>query len=232
MAAHVASQKLLPGQEQPTESAAECQANHLVLYGVSWETYSGVVQAFGDRRLRHTYDEGTLEMMSPLKGHEWIKRLIAKFIDVVVLEFEIDVQSIGSTTLGSERVEKGLEPDDCYYLSHEPEVRGLEDYNPDRDPPPDLAIEVDVTHKSLDRMSVYAALGVPEIWRATKDGTLFYRLNRSRRYVKIPRSRELPLFTPAVIDEFLALRRTKSEAAVVRQFIAWVRSTQAKKKSK
>ncbi|HEY5312198.1 MAG TPA: Uma2 family endonuclease [Pirellulales bacterium] len=210
-------------------SVTTTAADHLVLYGVSWETYAGLLEAFGDRRLRHTYDEGTLEMMSPLKGHEWIKRLIAKFIDIVVFEFDIDVQSIGSTTLGSERAEKGLEPDDCYYISHEPDVRGLEDYDPDRDPPPDLAIEVDVTHKSLDRMSVYAALGVSEVWRATKDGTLFYRLNRSRRYTKISRSRELPLLTPALIDEYLALRRTKSEAAVIRQFVAWVRSNKRRK---
>ncbi|HEX3657341.1 MAG TPA: Uma2 family endonuclease [Pirellulales bacterium] len=209
---------------------AESPADHLVLYGVSWETYTGVVIAFGERRLRHSYDEGTLEMMSPLKYHEWVKKMIGRLIDVCTLELDMQVQSIGSTTLGSEKAQKGLEPDDCYYISHEREVRGLSDYDPDRNPPPDLAIEVDATHKSLNRMEIYEALGVPELWRATKDGMVFYRLNRSGRYSKIPRSRELPLFTPALIDEYLALRNTKSETAIIRQFVAWVRSTQQKKK--
>jgi Uma2 family endonuclease len=210
-------------------SIAESPANHLVLYGVSWETYIRMLEAFGDRRLHHTYDEGTLEMMSPLKDHEWVKRVIARLVDSVSLELDIPIQSIGSTTLHGEKVRKGLEPDECYYISHERQVRGLKDYDPDRDPPPDLAIEVDITHSSLDRLEVYAALGIPELWRATKGGVLFYRLNRLGRYVKISRSRALPLLTPAVIDEYLALRKTKNDTAIIRQFVTWVRSTQQKK---
>jgi Uma2 family endonuclease len=212
-------------------SLTESPADRFVLYGVSWESYSRLLEAFADRPLRHSYDEGTLEMMSRLKEHDWIKKLIARFIEAATLELNISIQSIGSTTLGSEKAQKGLEPDECYYISHEGEVRGRRDYDSDRDPPPDLAIEVDVTHQSLSRMDIYAALKIPEIWRSTKDGVLFYRLNRSGRYSKISRSRALPLLTPAVIDEFLALRKTKNDTAILRQFVAWVRSTQ-KKKSK
>jgi Uma2 family endonuclease len=126
-------------------------------------------------------------------------------------------------------LQKGLEPDDCYYISHEREVRGRSDYDRDRDPPPDLVVEVEVPHRSLNRMEIFGAIGVPEIWRAANDGVSFYRLNRSGRYSKIAQSRELPLFTPASLDEYLALRKRMSETAIVRRFVTWVRSTQQKK---
>jgi Uma2 family endonuclease len=208
---------------------AESPANHLLLYDVSWEAYSGVMAAFGERRLRHTYNEGTFEITAPLNVFEWRSKLIARLIGAYTFEHNIPTQSIGSTTLGSERVQKGLEPDDCYYLSHEEEVRGRLDYDPDRDPPPDLAIEIDVPYRSLNRMEVYAALRVPEIWRTTDHGVSFYRLNRSGQYSTIRRSRELSLFTPTLLDEYLALRGTMGETTIVRQFVAWVRSNKRKK---
>lgn len=201
----------------------------MLLYAVSWEQYTALLDAFADQRLRHSYDEGTLEMMSPLKDHGWVKKIIARLIEAATLELDIAVQCIGSTTLRGERVRKGLEPDECYYISHEQEVRGRLDFDPDRDPPPDLAVEVDVTHQSLNRMHIYAALGIPELWRSTSKGMVFYRLNRAGRYSEVARSRELPLFTPAVLDEYLALRKSKNDTAIIRQFVTWLRGTQKKK---
>lgn len=210
-------------------TVVEDRANHLVLYGISWETYTGMLNALGDRRLRHAYNEGTFEMMSPLTEHEWTKRLLARFIDAATLELGIPVKSVGSTTLRREQLRKGLEPDECYYIRHEPSVRGRDDYDPARDPPPDLAIEVKVTHSPVNRMEIYASLRIGEVWEVGRDGVSFYRLNRAGKYVKISRSRAIPLLTPAVIQEFLALRKTRDETALVRQFMGWVRSAQQKK---
>lgn len=205
-------------------------ANHLVLYGVSWDSYLQLLSAFADRRLRHSYDEGTLEMMSPLKEHEWTKRLIGRMVEATSLELNIPIQSIGSTTLHRDQVQKGLEPDECYYMRHERQVRHEDDFDPERDPPPDLAIEVDVTRSSVSRMEIYAALGVPEVWRATTDTVTFYRLNRSGKYVAMPRSKALPLLTPDVIERFLVQRKEKNETALVREFHKWVRTAKRKKK--
>ena len=159
-------------------------AEHLVLNDVSWEAYERLLEVFGDRRLRHSYDDGTLEIMSPLKRHDRAKKLIARLIEMAAYELDIEIQGIGSTTLRRSERRQGLEPDECYYVDHEAEVRCKPDYVPGRDPPPDLAVEVDVTSSSLDRMHIYANLGVPEVWRFQDGQLTFWRLGGSGRYLR------------------------------------------------
>jgi Uma2 family endonuclease len=196
---------------------------HVVLYNVPWEAYEAILDAMGDRRFRHSYDRGVLEIMSPLKRHDRAKKLIARFIESLTYELRIPIQSIGSTTLRKRPKEKGLEPDECYYIAHEPEVRDKPDYDPDRDPAPDLAIEVDVTSSSVGRMPIFAALGIPEVWRFDGSKVTFVRLNRNGKYVPITRSRALPLMTPTVIESLLAKRFDVSEHDLMHEFVTWVR---------
>jgi Uma2 family endonuclease len=200
---------------------------HIVLYDVPWEAYEAILEAMGDRRLRHTYNRGVLEILSPLKRHDRTKKILARMVEAASLALDIEIQSIGSTTLRKEEKKKGLEPDECYYVAHEAAVRHYEDYDPNRDPPPDLALEVDVTHSSVSRMDVYGGLGIPEVWRLQGGEVTFYRLVRGH-YSKIERSLAFPFLTPAVVSSFLAQRQDVSENTLIRRFVAWVRKAAKK----
>jgi Uma2 family endonuclease len=198
-------------------------AEHLLLYDVSWDAYERLLEAFGDRRLRHSYDNGTLEIMSPLKRHDRAKTLIARLIETAAFELDIEIQSIGSTTLRRKARRKGLEPDECYYVQHEAQVRSKPDYTPEIDPPPDLAVEVDVTHSSLSRLEIYAKLGVPEVWRYA-DGSLTFLRLRQGNYRRVSRSAALPPITPKVLEQLLDKRYDMSENQLIREFITWLRT--------
>jgi Uma2 family endonuclease len=194
-----------------------------VLYGVTWEDYQKFLEALGDKSLRHSYDRGTLEMMSLGKAYHWIKKLIGRFIHALTLERNIPIKSVGSTTLGRAVIERGLEPDEAYYVANEPRVRGKMNYDPKRDPPPDLIVEVEVTRDAVSRLPLLAALGVPEIWRHSAKGIAFYRLGSQQKYVKTSRSIAFPLLRPADIDRFLRRSLKIDETSLVRSFVEWVR---------
>jgi Uma2 family endonuclease len=209
--------------QKPDPNAALESREHLVLYDVPWEAYEAILAAMGDRRLRHSYDHRVLEIMSPLKRHDRAKKLVARMLEAMALELDIDIQSIGSTTLRKRAKEMGLEPDECYYVAHEPQVRDKADYDAERDPPPDLAIEVDVTSSSVNRMPIFAGLGIPEVWRLDQGVLTFYGLRRDGKYLKIARSKAFPLVTPAIIERFLAAQHRFGENQLIRKFIEWVR---------
>ncbi|MEX2141254.1 MAG: Uma2 family endonuclease [Pirellulales bacterium] len=198
-----------------------------LLYGVSWEEYKRFLDALGDFNLRHTYCEGTLEMMSPRKDHDWTKTMIGRMIEYMALSFDIPIQSVGSMTLTSDEVEKGLQPDEAYYVAHEWKVRGKDTYEPDVDPPPDLAIEVDVTNTCVPRLPTFARLHIPEIWRHDNDAVRFYRRVKSGRrrgkYQEIRKSVAFPFVEPADINEVLAKKGVLDENALVRAFLRRVR---------
>jgi Uma2 family endonuclease len=149
--------------------------------------------------------------------------LIGRFIETLSLELNIPIQSIGSTTLGKQLVERGFEPDESYYVTNEPVVRDKKTYDPRRDPPPDLIVEVDVTYSLVKRMPLFASLGVPEVWRHDGQSLAFYRLGKRGKYRKINRSRELPIVTPRDISKFLNRAGSIDETSLVRSFLDWVR---------
>src|SRR4051794_27615121 len=142
---------------------------HIVLENASWELYETLLREVGDKSIRINFDQGRLEVMSPLPEHEEVKLLIHDLIKALTVELEMEVKSLGSTTLRSKAKTKGLEPDECYYFKNERKMRGRKRLNPAKDPPPELVVEIDITHRSVEREPIYAALGVPEIWRW--DGT-------------------------------------------------------------
>src|SRR4051812_43516727 len=123
----------------------------LVLEGVPWRTYTQLLRLFDDRHLRLTYDQGTLEIMSPLPIHELYKKLIDRLVSTLVEELDWNMASYGSTTFKSRKRERGLEPDECYWIQNESTVRGQDILDLSKVPPPDLAIEIDITNSSLDR---------------------------------------------------------------------------------
>src|SRR5437588_11765498 len=144
----------------------------LVLGDVSWRSYERLLRVFDDRHLRITYDRGALEIMTLSPEHERFKCLLSYLVLVLVEELGWNMASFGSMTFKRKKRGRGLEPDECYWIQNEPLVRGKDKIDLRRDPPPDLVIEIDWTHSSLNRLGIFAALGVPEIWRY--DGTVLH----------------------------------------------------------
>ncbi len=167
----------------------------ITLYDVSPEQYRRLLAALGERRLRHTYDHWTLEIMSPSQTHEWENRFLDKLLSFLAEAVGVEILSLGSWTLKPSDFEKGVEPDSCYYIANESKVRFKKDLDLDNDPPPDLAIEIDVSHSSLPRQPIYQAIGVPELWRYSGARMRFYRLT-TEGYQPIDRSLAFPSSPP------------------------------------
>jgi Uma2 family endonuclease len=175
--------------------------------------------------LRLTYDRGTLEIRMPLDPHETFKKLLGRLIETATEELDLEIRSLGDRTCDREDLARGLEPDQCYYIQHEAQVRGIAQIDLAQFPPPDLAVEVDITSSSLNRLAIYADLQVPEVWRY--DGRLLaiYRL-QAGEYQTCDQSVALPLVTAEDIVRFLALHPTTGENSLIRQFRQWLRTQQ------
>ncbi len=139
--------------------------HRVVLRGVGWDGYQSLQKMVGDQPVRLTYDRGDVELMSPLLKHERKKSLLGQFVRILAREFRIPVMPAGSTTWSREDLDKGLEADDSFYVGNLERVADPDNIELEVDPPPDLAIEIEITHSALDRIGIYGALGVPELWR-------------------------------------------------------------------
>lgn len=195
----------------------------LVLGSVPWRTYERLLRVFEDRHLRITYDRGALEIMTLSPEHERFKCLSSYLVLVLVEEVGWNMASFGSMTFKRRKRRRGLEPDECYWIQSEPMVRGKDKIDLRRDPPPDLVIEVDWTHSSLDRLAIFAALLVPEVWRFDRQTLRVHLLGPDGRYAESDRSRAFPFLPMIEVARFVALRSNHSETDVVRQFRSWVR---------
>jgi Uma2 family endonuclease len=117
-----------------------------------------------------------------------------------------------------------------YYVTNEPIVRGREELDLLTDPPPDLAVEVDVTHKSLSRLEAYGKLGVPEIWRHDGKKLQFLKLDARGNYTPVKRSLAFPRLAPADLQRYLDMLTTHDENAILDELIAWLDANRASKK--
>jgi Uma2 family endonuclease len=177
----------------PVVSPQPEPAQHVVLHGISWETYEHLLADLANRSVpRLTFDQGVLEIMSPTPEHEEYNRTLAAVIEVVAAELQINIRRLGSTTFKRPDLLKGFEPDSCFYVQSVPRIRGKRRIELPQDPPPDLLIEVDVTSSSLNRFSLFARTGVPEVWRYDGSRVLLYRLVEGQ-YVEIERSLAFPI---------------------------------------
>ncbi|MFQ4136074.1 Uma2 family endonuclease [Nodosilinea sp. PGN35] len=129
------------------------------MHNISWQTYRSLIKDFEQEpAIRLTYDRGSLEIRIPLDPHETFKKLLGRLIEAATEELGLEIRSMGSRTCDREDLAKGLEPDQCYYIQHEVEVRGLAQIDLAHCPPPDLAVEIDITSSSLNPMAIYSAL--------------------------------------------------------------------------
>jgi Uma2 family endonuclease len=192
----------------------------IFLSGVSWKTYLSLRNATENDHLRMTYDRGALEIMSPSSKHELVSYLMGRMIDQWTLHFEIDIRAGRSTTFHRKDLEKGLEPDNCYWITHQLQMRDKDKVNLRRDPPPDLVLEVDVSWSSIPKLPIYAAMGVPEVWHWNDDDNLeVLRLAKGPKYKVCKDSRELPKFPFALVMSLIHQRQRMSDTQIIKEFI-------------
>jgi len=136
----------------------------VIIEGVSWATYERLLVDFGDSHtVRVAFDRGTLEIMAPSFAYERPAYLLGQIVGIFAEAHTIDLIGAGSTTFKREDVTRGFEPDASFYIQHAADVRGNTEIDLHSDPPPDLVIEIDITHPSLDKLPLYAALAILEV---------------------------------------------------------------------
>ena len=195
----------------------------LRLHDVSWDEYEELLAQMGNKPgYRVSYDRGRLEIMSPSSEHEEYKELILRLTHVISEEMGIGLETRGSATYRQRRGAKGAEPDTSFYVQNAGRVIGRRRLDMESDPPPDVVVEIDTTNESLSKFSIYAALGVPEIWLYDGNKMLFYQLTE-QRYTEIPRSRAFPLLAAEAVTKFLERSQTEGQTAALRAFRQWAR---------
>jgi Uma2 family endonuclease len=174
------------------------------LHHISWQLFEQLLAEIGDdRAVRLAYYQGILEFMTPLFAHEQSNRLIERVINTLVEEKGLECSPAGSMTIKCSELSAGKEPDSCFYIQNEQLVRGKIRLDFSQDPPPDLAVEVDITHSAINQLTLYATLGIPELWLYDGQVLTFYQLQDSA-YVVVGWSPTFPELAPARVLEFLA----------------------------
>jgi Uma2 family endonuclease len=190
---------------------------------VDWPSYIAISDGLGERRVRATYADGEMELMTVSSKHERAKSFLGRLIVALSEELEIDAEGAGNMTIRREVLRRGLEPDDCYWIQHASIICSKESFDADLDPPPDLAVEIEVSRSTLDRMEIYAKLKVPEVWTWDTHTVRFWGLMRGRRYEEITHSRAFPMLRAADLQPCLHLKAGVSQSSVVRSVRQWVR---------
>ncbi|NJK70640.1 MAG: Uma2 family endonuclease [Microcoleus sp. SU_5_3] len=196
--------------------------NQLLLKDITWQMFETLLTELGESRAsRLSYSKGTLEIMVPLPEHEVGKENIGDFVKIILEELDIEFLPLGSTTFKNEKMAEGVEPDACFYIQNEAAVRGKNRIDLTTDPPPDLAIEIDLTSRT--QLNNYEALGVPELWRYN-GRKLEISVLQDGKYVKGNVSLQFPhLPITDVIPQYLAQSKTAGRNVAMKAFRAWVR---------
>ncbi|MDY6785012.1 MAG: Uma2 family endonuclease [Cyanobacteriota bacterium] len=193
----------------------------VTFHHLTWQAYQQILQALGENRAaRLTYNCGILEIAMPLEDHEFAVRLIELFIRILVVEMGLRIKTMGSTTLERQDLDRSPEPDNAYYIQNQYRVAGRK-INLQQDPPPDLVVEVDITHTDINKLQLYASLGVPEFWRYNGQVWRIYQLQNGE-YKEVQSSPTFPLVTKERFYRFLQQARV-DEVEAEQSFRAWVR---------
>ncbi len=196
------------------------------LSGISWQTYEILLKELSDRRLRLTYNRGSLEIMAPSPEHELSKTLMGRFVETLAEESEIPIYPLGSTTFKRPEL-SGAEPDECFYIHRIGVVQGKKRLDLSEDPAPDLVIEIDVTSSSQNRLQVYADLGVAEVWLYNGESLVIHQLQNGM-YITSQRSQFFPNIPIPEMAGFLQQAGTEDYLTLVKAFRGWVRNQMGK----
>jgi Uma2 family endonuclease len=203
---------------EPTDELQPVGEQRVVLRGLSWEAYLQILDALPQSRgSRLTYDNGSLEITVSLESHEFSGHLIECFIWTLAELMSFKIKTMGSTTMNYPNLKKGAEPDNAYYIQNQPLVKGRNvDFS--QDPPPDLVVEVDITHTDIAKNQFYATLGVPEFWRFNGKVWRIYQLQEqvyvevevSPTFPQVPKERLYTFLEQAKEDEIDAVHDLRS----------------------
>ncbi|HEY9768411.1 MAG TPA: Uma2 family endonuclease [Coleofasciculaceae cyanobacterium] len=194
----------------------------VMLDGVSWAEFESILEDLGENRgFRIAYDRGQLEIMTPLPEHQVNKEYISDFVKILLEELDIEFCPLGSTTFKNPLMFKGIEPDSCFYIQNEAVVRGKNRLDLTVDPPPDLALEIDITNRS--HPEIYQSLGVPELWQY-KRSKLQILLLLDGKYVESNQSSIFANFSLIeVIPQYLNQCRIEGRNKGIKAFRSWVK---------
>jgi Uma2 family endonuclease len=195
----------------------------VLLHNVSWNTYERLLMDLNDSCApRLTYDRGTLEIMSPSSEHERYNRTIAQIVEELAVEMNLDFDALGSTTFWREDLDRGFEPDSCFYIQNVTAIRRKKRIDLAVDPPPDLIIEIDITSTSLDRFSIYAEVGVLEVWHFEGNQLTIHHL-RSGIYEQQDSSVAFTGISATEITTLIKESETMTRPDWVRRLRQWIR---------
>ncbi|WP_416236282.1 Uma2 family endonuclease [Spirulina sp. CCNP1310] len=194
----------------------------LLIKDISWQMYEDLLADLGEKRgSRINYSQGILEIMTPLPEHEDDKVIIGNLVEILLEELDIEFRNLASTTFKSQSMKQGIEADQCFYIENEAAVRGQKRIDLSTDPPPDLAIEIDITSRT--RFDNYESLGVGELWRF--NGTsLEINVLQDGVYFQSEQSPHFPgLFLTQIIPDYLERSKVEGRNKTMKAFRAWVR---------
>lgn len=197
--------------------------HQLLLKDVSWQMFEKILDELGETRAaRVSYSKGMLEIMTPLAEHEDDKVIIGDLVKALLEELEIEFRSLGYTTFKNKKMAQAVEADDCFYIQNEAVIRGKKRIDLSVDPPPDLAIEIDITSRT--KFNNYEALGVPELWRYN-GRKLQINVLQAGKYVESDTSYNFPdLRIGEVIHQYVEQSRIVGRNSTMKTFRNWVRT--------
>jgi Uma2 family endonuclease len=197
-------------------------AQHIVLEGVSWDYYQATLREVAARHIFVTYDRGRLELMAPSFNHDRKARILFQVVTMIAEVLNVPLVSGGTTTLQRQDLDQGLEPDECFWLKNEKAVREKEEIDLAIDPPPDLAIEVEISRRLAGRREIYAAMGVPELWRYDGRRLTVFQLDANKSYQQAQKSLWFPTIPFDQIERFVEMSRTMDQTAWARTVRKWL----------
>lgn len=208
-----------PAKTQSNAAIWPATETRILLNGVTWETFERLLTETGDNRnKRLAYCDGVLEIMAPLEEHEESTRLFDDYVAVFVDALGLELRKLGSLTMKNPQQKKGLEPDCCFYIQNEALVRGVGKLDFEIHPPPDLAIEVDNSNSSLDKLPIYLALRIPELWRLRRGTLSIYQLDDEQTaYEEVEQSLAFPQMPVRALPQFMARAQVIGQRAAVRE---------------
>ncbi len=192
--------------------------------GIDWDTYESFGDLLLDRHIRRTYDRGELELMTVSPEQERLKTFIGRLIETMALVVGIEIAGYGSITSKRKDLERGFEPDECYWIANEAKIRGRTNIDIAVDPPPDLVVEVEISRSALDRMALYASLGAPEVWRCDEESFRVCLLNPQGVYKEKEKSKAFPFLPIKEFASFVGINKNEGQTQHLRKFQDWVRS--------
>lgn len=207
----------LPVQDIPRE-----RTHRVILQGVSWQTFQALLTEMGDNRSsRLAYERGVLEITMPSDRHETNTKLLERMIEALTEELDLPIKGFRSTTLNREDLQRGAEPDSCYYIQNVERIQGRT-IDLTKDPAPDLVIEVDITSPSSRRLQIYSQLGVSEVWRYVGQRVEIYQL-QAGTYNLCENSPTFSFVSVEIINQFLQQAETLDDTTFIRTWRKWIR---------